>query len=160
MLPDIKLEDIIDDWKDEYGTRARSKAHGTEYLAIPKGNRKNLFYHLVATLKEKGAEREYFRMDRVGRAIAGACFAPEDCTLDKASRRKGMETAMRELREVVSSVYRTDGDVLRVAVPSGKEYDPKNAKPEDALSNNQRNDGLKSTTVIDTDFSFLERDDE
>lgn len=100
------LEDIIENWKIEHGTRTPSKKYGVYYYKIPLTEREELFKILVRTIKASGRDREFFKLHSTQNAIATACFPP--IIYDKDSRERGYNALKSQLKSVVAEVWKED----------------------------------------------------
>lgn len=103
---DFDLDDTIRTLTNEHGEKRHSRAHGTEFMAIPKERRKDILRHLVNTAKNLKEEKEFFKKPTVREKICKSVF-PEALTdkWDKKKTSAAYGVVQRELDEVLSEVW-------------------------------------------------------
>lgn len=154
---EFDLIDTITDWMNEYGDRRTSKKYGTEYIAIPIQRRKELFRHLVQTIKDRGKEKEYFR-PTVLDTIVKSCFPPEEVAYDAKKRRMGIAVAKRELEFVLAEIFVQKCSIAAPTeyVPTSVDYDPAKHKPiAKPLDRSIFDNAPKPNTGIDKEASDI-----
>jgi len=126
----FNLDEVIESWKAVYGTLTPSKAHGTEYYAIDKRERKGLFRYLVSAILAKDQSLEYLKQYSTQDRIAKSCFGP--IVYDPKVRAGGIEAVKREFRDVLNEMF-PDPDMINAKkncedmpshVPATEEYNP------------------------------------
>jgi len=154
------LIDTITSWMNEYGDRRISKKYGSEYIVIPISRRKELFRHLVKTIKDQGKEKDYFRATIMD-TIVKACFPPEDVSFDRKKRNAGISTATRELQFVLAEVYKQKLSVAEQPeyVPTKDyipDYNPAKGKPiARELDRSLFDEAPKPNTTVDTEAADI-----